>query len=79
MIASSKWEILGWGEDNGVGWVVTYFSKTIFTPAGIDVYCRDSEGLKSETMVKISEALKKINVGSIQKLGNELFPIPAGP
>lgn len=76
MIASSKWEILGWGEDNGVAWVVTYFSKTIFTPAGIDVYCRDSKGLKSETLVKISDALKRIDVGSIQKLGDELFPIP---
>jgi len=77
MIASSKWEILGWGEDDGVGWVVTYFSKTIFTPAGIDVYCRDPKGQKPETLAKISEALKRIDNSSIQKLGDELFSIPA--
>ena len=77
MIASSKWEILGWGEDDGVGWVVTYFSKTIFTPAGIDVYCRDPKGLKPETLAKISKALKRIDNSGIQKLGDELFSIPA--
>ena len=76
MIASSKWEILGWGEDDGVAWVVTYFSKTIFTPTGIDVYCRDSKGLKPDTQVKISEALKKIDISSIQKLGDKIFSIP---
>jgi hypothetical protein len=77
MIASSKWEILGWGEDDGVAWVVTYFSKTIFTPAGIDVYCRDSKGLKPETLVRVREALKRMDIGGIQKLEDELFPVPA--
>ena len=73
VIASSKWEILGWGEDLGVGWVVTYFSKTIFTPAGIDVYCRDPNGLGQENMAKIGNALKALEEPSIAKLADELF------
>jgi len=75
VIASSKWEILGWGEDLGVGWVVTYFSKTIFTPAGIDIYCRDPNGLGQEGMAKIENALKAVEEPSIKKLADELFYI----
>lgn len=78
VIASSRWEILGWGEENGVGWVVTYFSKTIFTPAGIDVYCRDHKGLSAEAMAKIKDKLKEMEEPSIKTLGEALFEIPAG-
>ena len=38
-IASSQWEVLGSGEEEG-GWAVTFFQKTLFTPIGIDVYAR---------------------------------------
>lgn len=78
VIASSKWEILGWGEENGTGWVVTYFSKTLFTPAGIDVYCRDPKGLSSEGLAKIDEAFKGMGEPSIKSLGEQLFKIPVG-
>ncbi|KAH7346757.1 hypothetical protein BKA65DRAFT_585813 [Rhexocercosporidium sp. MPI-PUGE-AT-0058] len=42
-VASSHWEVLGWGEfvhaDGGrEGWVVTWFEKRLFTPAGVDFY-----------------------------------------
>ncbi len=33
-IASSQWEVLGYGEEEG-GWCVTFFQKTLFTPAGV--------------------------------------------
>ncbi|KIR77199.1 hypothetical protein I306_05790 [Cryptococcus gattii EJB2] len=38
----SHWEVLGYGKDveQGQEWAVTYFSKTLFTPAGIDIYIR---------------------------------------
>jgi hypothetical protein len=55
---------------------VTYFSKTIFTPAGIDVYCRDTKGLSGEAMEKISEAFKGMGEPSIKKLEEALFAIP---
>lgn len=45
MIASSHWEVLGWGTtERGFDWVVTYFAKTLFTPAGADIYLRKVEG-----------------------------------
>ncbi|KAJ5911765.1 uncharacterized protein N7473_001068 [Penicillium subrubescens] len=58
LIASSNWEVLGFGyepktgtvtegeEELGNAWVVTYFAKTLFTPAGIDVYSRGKEGVR---------------------------------
>lgn len=62
-IASSHWEVLGWGErdlvvDGAVGkggekerWVVTWFAPSLFTPAGVDVYSDRKEG-GSEGLVK---------------------------
>ncbi|KAL9056528.1 MAG: hypothetical protein Q9162_002904 [Coniocarpon cinnabarinum] len=81
-VASSKWEVLGWGgggshvaqtptlgnlqigdnahTEDGIEseqWVVTYFAKTRFTPAGIDVYSRKRTGLSPETLEMLMQAL----------------------
>lgn len=65
MIASSKWQLLGYnppgsgdsreggGESEGrkveeEEWAVTFFEKTIFTPAGLDIYARTGKGLPSD-------------------------------
>jgi len=75
MIASSKWEILGWGEEAGTGnsWVVTYFAKTLFTPAGVDFYSR--KGMLSEEVVQgIQEAMRKMG-GDVEKLAGEVFEV----
>ncbi|KAL3428192.1 hypothetical protein PVAG01_01701 [Phlyctema vagabunda] len=58
-IASSHWEILGWGERDGERWVVTYFAASMFTPAGLDIYSSKKEG--------ISEGLAKDIIASLQK------------
>ncbi|KAF8863966.1 hypothetical protein BDZ45DRAFT_582855 [Acephala macrosclerotiorum] len=50
-IASSHWEVLGWGEREGERWVVTWFAPSLFTPAGVDVYSDRKEG-GSEGLVK---------------------------
>lgn len=74
MVASSKWEILGWGdEEGGNQWVVTYFAKTLFTPAGVDVYSREGQ-LKLETIDGIREALEGLG-GDVEKLAKEMFII----
>ncbi|KAF2200230.1 hypothetical protein GQ43DRAFT_351123, partial [Delitschia confertaspora ATCC 74209] len=75
-VASSKWEILGFGDEQGSEnrWVVTLFAKTIFTPAGIDIYSRAKEGLREETVEKLKGALKGLG-GSVAKLAGELFEI----
>lgn len=66
-VASSKWEVLGWGgggaDPKAEQWVVTYFARTGFTPAGIDVYARKQEGLSERTMAKLREALDRLDQG----------------
>lgn len=76
MIASSHWEILGWDEDlRGNEWVVTYFAKTLFTPAGVDVYSRKREGIEEETLQQIKASLAAIDDAEFQKLADTLFEV----
>lgn len=80
MIASSNWEILGYGEataENGEsnGWIVTYFTKTLFTPAGIDVYSRTPK-LSSATLDEIKSALGRFEDPALKKLASEVFEVP---
>lgn len=87
-IASSHWEILGWGNESGSvneatstadhvesQWAVTYFAKTLFTPAGIDVYSRTDKGLSEETLSAIKNTLQELKDPNIQKLAGELFEV----
>ncbi|TRX94586.1 hypothetical protein FHL15_004538 [Xylaria flabelliformis] len=66
-IASSHWQILGWGErplPGGEGverWVVTWFAPTLFTDEGIDLYSDRKEGLSKETADDIINALKRLH------------------
>ncbi|KAF2179344.1 hypothetical protein K469DRAFT_641139 [Zopfia rhizophila CBS 207.26] len=75
-IASSKWEILGYGEEQGSGnrWVVTYFAKTLFTPAGVDIYSKDKQGLSKRTVEAIKAALAALG-GDVANLAKDLFAI----
>lgn len=75
MIASSKWEILGYGDEEGTGnsWVVTYFAKTLFTPAGVDFYSRKGT-LKPETVENIKASLAGLG-GDVVRLAGELFEV----
>lgn len=77
VIATSHWECLGFGRtDDGNQWVVTYFAKTLFTPAGIDIYSRDKQGLPQATIDSIIQALKELGVQEISALVNSIFEIP---
>ena len=75
MIASSKWEILGYGNEEGstTEWAITYFAKTLFTPAGIDIYSRDPTGLRPETVEGIKNALAKDE--DLKELAGKLFEV----
>ncbi|KAF1925843.1 uncharacterized protein M421DRAFT_423406 [Didymella exigua CBS 183.55] len=74
MIATSKWEILGWGEEEeGDSWVVTYFAKTLFTPAGVDFYSRRGR-LGTATVEGIKAAIRELG-GDVAKLGGEVFEV----
>jgi len=76
MIASSLWELLGWGEEEG-GWVVTFFQKTLFTPPGIDVYARRRGGLSEEFLGRIKEVLSRLGAGDekLEKMVADLFEV----
>lgn len=76
MIASSHWEVLGYGDlENEHQWAVTYFAKTLFTPAGIDVYSRKKEGLPAPVLTALKEALAGIEHEPVQKLAEEMFEV----
>lgn len=82
-IASSHWEVLGWGslsegsvsEDDACGWAVTYFSKTLFTPAGLDIYFRRKEGPGPAMIDSIKRGLKALGDPGTSKLADELFEV----
>ena len=92
VIATSHWEILGWGDvavdgaataetgatetpAKGDAWVVTYFSKTLFTPAGIDVYSRNKKGLPESALAQIKEKLAELNDPELKELVGTMFEI----
>jgi hypothetical protein len=74
MIASSHWEILGYGDEDG-GWMVTYFSKTMFTPAGVDVYARRKGGLSEQMLQRIRSEMKGVDDSDFQRLVDEMFAV----
>ena len=75
-IASIHWEALGYGDlDNGHQWAVTFFAKTMFTPAGIDVYSRKREGLSDKVLVEIKEALATSEDNNLKELAGQLFEV----
>ncbi len=69
-IASSHWEILGYGERPVAGddgdwdverWVVTWFAPTLFTQEGLDIYSDRKEGLSQETLDGVLKALRELD------------------
>lgn len=74
-VASSHWEVLGWGDLDENQWVVTYFGKTLFTPAGVDVYTRRKEGAGEEVLEAIKEAMGRCGNEEIRGFVGELFEV----
>jgi hypothetical protein len=83
VIVGSHWEVLGWGEEEAEGegdgeagkWVVTYFARTMFTPAGIDIYSRRKERLREGTLEKVKEALGKVDAEVVRGLVGSIFEV----
>ena len=79
-IATTHWEILGYGdipEDaGGPGqWLVTYFAATRFTSAGISVYSRKKEGNPDAVVRDILQVLGGIENEAVSKLVGEIFEV----
>ncbi|KAF2114099.1 hypothetical protein BDV96DRAFT_647585 [Lophiotrema nucula] len=75
VIATSKWELLGYGTEEGTGveWAVTHFAKTLFTPPGVDVYARKGH-LKEQTLDDIKGALAGLG-GDVAKVAKDIFQV----
>ncbi|OXM82162.1 hypothetical protein C364_00274 [Cryptococcus neoformans Bt63] len=82
----SHWEVLGYGKDveQGLEWAVTYFSKTLFTPAGIDIYVRTipfsskSQNLTARDVLlqRLVNEIQNIDADSIRNLAAQGFRVP---
>ncbi|WRT66405.1 uncharacterized protein IL334_003361 [Kwoniella shivajii] len=84
----SHWEVLGYGTDqvNGLEWAVTFFSKTLFTPAGIDIYLRASPNtanpnsqdtaIRANLLQEIVKAVKGVQEGGVGEMAQEGFEVP---
>ncbi|KAF2139132.1 uncharacterized protein K452DRAFT_210544, partial [Aplosporella prunicola CBS 121167] len=87
VVATSRWEVLGFGDEavdsagvadaavDGNSWAVTYFAKTLFTPAGIDVYSRRPGGVRPDTLHQIKTQLAGFEDEGMQRLARELFEV----
>lgn len=65
--------MLGYSDE----WAVTFFSKTLFTPAGIDIYTRSEQGMDEEIYREIINGLKAVG-GDVAKIAEGMFPIKRG-
>ncbi|KAI0262291.1 hypothetical protein BC834DRAFT_829104 [Gloeopeniophorella convolvens] len=83
-IASSRWQLLGHrGADAGAGagaaaWAVTFFERTLFTPAGLDIYARTPAGLPADLVDEIVGGLRAVG-GDVARLAEGLFEVPRSP
>lgn len=67
-VASSHWEVLGWGEKGDERWVVTWFAPSLFTPAGLDIYCNKKEGISAELYKEVEAALESLEAKELAEL-----------
>lgn len=74
-IASSHWEILGYGTHGDEDWCVTYFAKTLFTPAGIDIMKRDRASLSEGLVGGIKEAMTRVEDEKFKEITGKMFEI----
>lgn len=70
-IARSHWEVLGWGNAGEERWVVTWFAPTLFTPAGLDIYCNNKDGISHGLYNEIHEALKGLEATELADLARD--------
>ncbi|TAQ90112.1 hypothetical protein B7494_g1574 [Chlorociboria aeruginascens] len=76
-IATSHWEVLGWGErefegvKGGEKWVVTWFAPSLFTPAGMDIYSSRKEGLSDGTFQEVMNALEELEAKEMAELAKK--------
>ena len=56
-------------------WLVIYFSKTLATPAGMDILSRGPGGLSEKTVQRIRSAMVNVEDDDVQRLEKQLFKV----
>jgi hypothetical protein len=75
-LITSHWQILGYGELEGRNqWVVTFFAKTLFSAAGVDIYSRANEGLPAQVVEAIKNELHSMNDPLMKVFAAEMFEV----
>lgn len=73
---TSHWEILGYGDlEGGNSWALTYFSKTLFTAAGMDIISRNKGGLPAEVVEQIRKSLETLEDEDLKKIAASLVDV----
>jgi len=75
-IASSRWEIVGYGvtDDDGA-WLLVYSHAFIFTSSGLILYSRKKNGLLEDVWASIQAALGELQVEAITDLAGNMFQV----
>ena len=61
-------------EEGEVKWVVTFLFKTAFMPVGMNVYCRNAEGI-SPQLTRICEQLLEMEDEGVRKEAGDMYPL----
>jgi hypothetical protein len=81
-VAKSQWEIVGYAEaekdDQGATWMATYAQKSLFTPAGLNIYARGKEEVPSSTIEDIKKALTEAENQEIRDLVKSFYEVSRG-
>ncbi|GME32865.1 hypothetical protein AURDEDRAFT_116134 [Neofusicoccum parvum] len=82
-LASTRWELLGRGggegEEEEQAWMVTFSTKTVFTPAGVNVYGRGAGAVGAALLDAIRDALVATRDPELARLAAELYELARGP
>ncbi len=74
-VASSHWEVLGYGFYEGREWIVEYFASTLFTPAGVDILSKEKEVVPLGLVEGVKGALSGMEDVALRDLGEKLFEV----
>lgn len=92
MVATSHWQLLSYrllppsslaasARPSSPEYIITYFSATLFTPAGVDVYQRQGGTSLSEGDVEIlrEKCEEVLELREVMSKGEGMFRIPHDP
>lgn len=84
-LLKSDWQILGYHfsststtsgqREDSPDWVVTFFHKTLFTPAGIDVYSKSPDALSDQLKLQLIQTLRNHTSRVVSDLADLMFEI----